>query len=97
MVLLLPIGFRRTGLCIFPGAVLGRDEPGCGPHKTHTVSTHTNTNTLSALSVHITFIQHNKVVRLIFHLRLDVHFVTNSATVSLQTLFLACKVIYIIY
>lgn len=76
MVLLLPIGFRRTGLCIFPGAVLGRDEPGCGPHKTHTVSAHTNTNTHSALSVNKTFIQHNNTqgCKINFSLKADCTF-----------------------
>lgn len=43
-VLLLRIGFRRTGLCIFPGAVLGRDEPGCS-----SVNTHTHTQSLQTL------------------------------------------------
>lgn len=32
VVCLLRIGFRRTGFCIVPGAVLGRDEPGCNTH-----------------------------------------------------------------
>lgn len=32
VVCLLQIGFRRRGFCIVPGAVLGRDEPGCNTH-----------------------------------------------------------------
>lgn len=37
VVCLLWIGRRRTGLCIFPGAVLGRDEPGCRRHVTRLI------------------------------------------------------------
>lgn len=40
LVCLLWIGFRRTGLCIFPGAVLGRDEPGCSAR----MASHTHTH-----------------------------------------------------
>lgn len=52
VVLLLWIGFRRTGLCIFPGAVLGRDDPGCSTHETHTISTLLMTNMEISMSTY---------------------------------------------